>query len=271
MKKTKPKKKKTAPRKAPADVKPKPSASTEEPGTDNDTEGAQGLGANLSLLVTQINYASENGLFVQDVSKDKQKGILKALLLAEKALDKNHLEEAATQLYEAKGSFDAAWNLAPRDWQTLYERGWWHHLSTFLGILIAGFLLWVAWPGTFLGLTTDKTGTFCNAMFLGLLGAVVRCIYWTTIQANQRTLRRVWATQNVFGPLLGMILGAVIYFLLDTTLVVVTGAKAGTSIGPSVTVVLAFYAGYNWEWALDLIQMLAKRLNPNGNDSKDKS
>lgn len=51
----------------------------------------------------------------------------------------------APPTYEAKRYFDEAWNAAPKKWLVFFERGWIHHLFTFIGAGMASFVLWVAW------------------------------------------------------------------------------------------------------------------------------
>lgn len=222
---------------------------------------AESVERQLDRLTTQIMYASENGLFAQTGMQYKNK-IDTAIIGADAALLDKKTAEASALVYEAKRYFDEAWNAAPKKWQAFLGHGWMHHLCTILGTIMAGIILFLMWQVDICCI--DK----CSALF-GLLGAVVRCFYWITRQANARTLRRVWATQNVIGPLLGLILGCVANFILRSSLVVV--AQDGTNPNPYAIAVLAFYAGFNWEWILSLLSKVASQVNAKNTDGKGSS
>jgi hypothetical protein len=234
--------------------------------SDADAESVKGQ---IDFLTTQIMYASENGLFAR-TGLEYKNNIDKAIIGADAALKAATVEadaalkgkkivEASALVYEAKRYFDEVWNTAPKVWLALFGRGWMHHLCTVLGTCMAGLILYLVWQDDFCCFNK------CSALF-GLLGAVVRSLYWITRQANARTLRRVWATQNVFGPLLGMILGCIAYFLLRSSLVVVT--QDNTQPNEYAVVVLAFYAGFNWEWILTLLNKVASQINTKSSDSQ---
>jgi hypothetical protein len=209
-----------------------------------------------------VIHASENGLFAQSDLHYKNK-IDDAILRADAALNEQKRLEASAATYEAQRYLDEAWNAAPKKWLAFFELGWMHHLFTFIGAGMATMVLWAIW----------QEDDFCNihlcSALFGMLGALVRCLYWTTFQANRRTLRRVWVVQNFFAPLVGLILGCVADFVLRSGLIIVTQGK--TEPNPYASGVLAFYAGFNWEWILSLLRKFASQIKTKSNDSKDSS
>ena len=233
----------------------------------NNTSGAdtEPVKRQIDLLTTQIVYASENGLFAKTGLKYKNdidsaimradEAIKTAIMAADSAFKQYKIVEASALAYEAQRYFDEAWNSAPRIWLALFGRGWMHHLCTILGTCIAAIILSLVWQSDICCIDN------CSALF-GLLGAVVRCFYWITRQANARTLRRVWATQNVFGPLLGLILGCVAYFILGFV------TQDETHPNEYAVVILAFYAGFNWDWILGWLSKVAGQIGTKSSDSQ---
>jgi hypothetical protein len=227
-------------------------------GSDSDTK-LQAVERQLFNLTTQVMYASENGLFRASDWRYKNK-IDEAIQRAEAALEKKDLLAASSATYDAKRYFDEAWNGATKRWLISFERGWIHHLFTFIGAGMAASVLWIFWDHELCDINHS------SALF-GMLGALSRCLYWTTYKANQRMLRRVWAVQNFFAPLIGLILGCVAYFILRSGLIIVTQENAEPN--RYVSGILVFYAGFNWEWVLSLLGKAANQVRPKGNDSKN--
>ena len=109
----------------------------------------------------------------------------------------------------------------------------------------------------FLGLT--NTTMRHNPAFWGLLGAILKALYWLQFQINKGLLRPRWLAYFIVGPFIGVLLGGA------AALTVVVGAKLVTgasSFDPDwrTLAIVAFYSGYQWEWALSKIEAGAENI-----------
>lgn len=230
------------------------------PGADSqgkrDAEEAEDLTQQLYRLISNVITASENGLFKGQKYENE---IDKAIQKAKVELDQKKYTDAHNSLFKAQRLFDEAWNAASKPWLMCYERGWIHHLFTFLGAGMAMMVLVAIWP-------LDIFNVDKSAALFGFLGAIVRCIYWTTVQANVRMLRRVWSVQNFFAPIIGLVFGCIADFILKSGFALVSQGNSTPNI--YVSSILIFYAGFNWQWILGLLAKASSHVQFNSRGKK---
>lgn len=218
-------------------------------------EKVQALKRQLYVLTSNVITASENGLF--NVKGPYENEIDKALQKVGTDLEHKQYTDAENSLYKAQRLFDESWNSAPKCWMICYERGWMHHLFSFFGAGAAVMVLCAIWPLDIFNI--DK-----SAALFGFIGAMVRCIYWTSVQANVRMLRRVWIVQNFFAPLIGLIFGCIADFILKSSLVLIVQDKAEPN--KYLAGVIIFYAGFNWEWIIGILAKVKSQIQIHNSD-----
>jgi hypothetical protein len=210
--------------------------------TDDQTKSA--LKDQIDQLKDSVEVAVENGLYqlVKDQSKD---AIERELVAALEEFAKGDLTKAEVHRHNADVSFSEAWNKAGIAWRLRHEWGLGHHLATVVSAVI-GFLL--------LSLLVDCHQTLFpkDICVVGILGAVLRGLYWVQYRANQRVLRNVWLGSFLFAAPIGAILAVVTYWAICANLLLFSSSetKASPPHTPYSAWVLCFYASFQWQWAL---------------------
>jgi hypothetical protein len=92
-----------------------------------------------------------------------------------------------------------------------------------------------------------------DAAFWGMLGAVLRSFYWMQFQINRAMLRPRWLAFFVVGPLIGTLLGGVASVCIVAGAGLITGVKTFNPEWHAIALV-AFYSGFQWQWALTKIE-----------------
>jgi hypothetical protein len=97
----------------------------------------------------------------------------------------------------------------------------------------------------------------------GMIGGILHGIWKLWQNVNKRSYRNAWLVYFISTPFLGGIFGSLTFFLVSAGLVIVSqgtsnaAISSGTAVNPLVVLVLAAFAGYNWEWAMVQLTRLA--------------
>ncbi len=210
--------------------------------------------AKLNELGSEFMTAQEWGIFCQEPSGPDplETEIITELETLRKEAEAGHTAAAQTALLKAKSLFSRA-----------QDRYWWYKINNQYGILPIGFtLLGVLFAfysiyGWMTALPSHLEAA--HAAMMGLLGAALRMLYWLQFQLNKGQLRPRWIAVFLVAPFIGGLLGTVSY------LMVVVGFKLA-SVGATVKAdtlaigLIAAFAGYNWEWALEKFLVAADAL-----------
>jgi hypothetical protein len=124
--------------------------------------------------------------------------------------------------------------------------------------VIATSVVYIVGVECLLGLTGEHL--FHHPVFWGLVGATLRSFFWIQRQASRGWLRPRFFPTFVVSPALGIILGAASALVMKVGTTVVAGSNS-TANWATIALV-AFWAGYKWDWALQAMEGAATQLVP---------
>ncbi|MGC1930832.1 MAG: hypothetical protein WA667_17820 [Candidatus Nitrosopolaris sp.] len=152
-----------------------------------------------------------------------------------------------------------------RKWQwrlkNVYAANVWAYLAGFLLIVVIFYLFQ---GGKTISKIIGINETAIGACAWGIVGGILRGFWWLWYNINRRSYRRRWQTWFISTPLLGGIFGAIVYFLIVSGTVIVTGQKANTINNQEAILFLAAFAGFNWDWITSLWKSLADSVHKAG-------
>jgi hypothetical protein len=101
-----------------------------------------------------------------------------------------------------------------------------------------------------------------HAAIMGLMGAILRSLYWLHVQINKGSLRPRFMATFMVSPFIGCLLGGASYLIVEVSEKV---ASSTNSTANTLTVGLfASFAGYNWHWALEKFLIAAEAIAGKG-------
>ncbi len=200
-------------------------------------------------LETKLNTASENGLFAHQKEVTHEE-ILQELMVALKISIQDKITpddyvKAIEALDRAQNKFDTAIEKVGRGKRLLYVYGVPSAVYMF-GIL--GVIGWVVLspPSIFSGLPSFLTIPK-KVMLGGTVGSVLQGITKLWNDVDERSYRKLWGTWYLLAPFMGALLGSIVYLVFYVGLV--SSTQEPNLTNPSLAILIAMLAGYNWEWA----------------------
>jgi hypothetical protein len=197
---------------------------------------------NLQTLGSEFAVAQEWGLFpAKDGAESADaRSVLKSLETAAAAIKAADLITANNSLLEGRAVLNRVHSARPYWFAANNRFGFLPLVMTIVSGAMAYRLVFV-W---FLGLTVPQM--LHHPVFFGWVGAILKSLYWLQYQINKGLLRPRWFTYFMIAPIVGLILGGI------AALVVSVGFRIahGSADWQTVALVAAF-AGFNWEWALE--------------------
>ncbi len=234
--------------------------------------------------VQQINRKSNKESLepISNLSKDNKTDeaddILENLKDAKINFSKRELPEAEQCLSYAKRKLAKKLNSTPFWWkmESLYAGYIWIYLASILAIIF-----FIFFSGINLQDSLHVTDPAINAATWGVIGAVLRAMWFLKSKMDSRTYRNSYNTYFISIPFLGGILGGLIYLILFGGVLALTGGNinaltnSGTAnqtnkspINPLTVIPFAALAGYNWEWAINLFNKLGDFLMDSDNHNR---
>jgi len=221
-------------------------------------------------LETKLNTASENGLFLLKDEEGynnilnplmKAIGILAPLVSASKQglpvnLSPAQYEEARRNVNNAQHLFDRAVNAIGLWRRLLYIYGFFTWLYLILATVGISWVL-IRYAPSISGSVLFPSVPI-QALLSGSLGGILRGGMALWYDVNRGEYRKVWATWFLLTPIMGALLGGAVYLAFIVGIVATTQTVNFTN--PQVSYLLAFIAGFNWEWAVDVLDKVAKGL-----------
>jgi len=217
-------------------------------------------------LETKLNVASENGLF-EHQDKVKHKEILDRI---NKALSLSLRKKVSPADYsQAIEDLDTAQNLYDR---AIHAVGLRKRLSYIYGIPILIYLMLIlvmilifAWNLQNLLLDFGDQLILSipiQILLSGAVGSILRGVKALWSQVDQMQYRKVWMTWFLLCPIMGALLGGVVYLAFFVGIAVST--LTVNFANPSLAILIAVIAGYNWEWAQEVLNRVIEVLQGRG-------
>jgi len=219
-------------------------------------------------IETQVTTAAENGLFSHQ-SKVALAQILEPLAEAfqislQKEIAPEDYSIAIIALDNAQNLFDTALESIGRLRRLTYVYGV-PSLAYLIGIL-ALILLLALKPPSYLSSSPAFLTVPKKILLAGAVGGILRGIIALWNQVDEVTYRKFWDVWFFLSPFVGALLGAVVYLAFFIGIVVST---LSTSIpNPSLAIFIAILAGYNWQWARDVLAKAVQVFNVGQNSDK---
>jgi hypothetical protein len=217
-------------------------------GTDSQETERQSVEGNLNSLGSEFAVAQEWGLFPQKNGTENKAAaeILASLKSAGAAIKSKDWDTASTELLKGRTALNS---VQSKKWYIANNRyGVIPIILTLVGTVIIYFVLFVRL------LNLSFLQTVHHPVFWGLVGAVLKSLYWLQQKTNRGQLRPRWFTYFIVAPFVGVILGALSTLLIRV--VVRLANKSATAMPDWETVaVVAAFAAFNWEWALDKFKL----------------
>jgi type II secretory pathway component PulF len=92
------------------------------------------------------------------------------------------------------------------------------------------------------------------AFMWGMIGSVLQGLYAVWRQVSQRQFRRGWIAWYLALPVIGAILGALMYMAIQFGVV----ATTQSGIRNDTVLLLAALAGFSWKWSVGILENVEK-------------
>ena len=212
------------------------------------------LARDLDNLASEVVVADEWGLFKdarREAVAEQPPHIYQTLALAYQALAAGRLDEVEIGLLTGRAALNRAQN-GDRVWQLNNHFG-------FLPIVFIAFsTLLVYWFVFQRWLAISGADIITHAAFAGMVGAVLRSLYWLQFQTGKGLLRPRWFTSFIVAPPIGAIFGWLVSLLVKAAAQAVS--KGALETDWRTVSLLAAFAGFKWQWALGWLEETARSI-----------
>jgi hypothetical protein len=151
-----------------------------------------------------------------------------------------------------------------------------------LGFFIAGYLLYDQ-IGTQIGNTSDNVDAIRAAWFAALAGGIggvigiLYSLYWHV--AMKQDFDRQYVMYYLVQPVMGFVLGAVVYFIIGSGFLIINfalpdssdpGAVLSSPTIIAIQVVLGWAAGFRQRFVFEMVDKIVQRISPKDDDDEAK-
>lgn len=219
---------------------------------NGDDKAKQDIEKNLEWLSDVLIAQDENGLF--DINSVTTK-----FAEIQNALDKARKEfgNVTTDFSDVQTSVEKCWNLmngsinqAPPGYRNRYVHV--RPFASILGIVFLGSVVALSFRGDSIWFA----GVPYWAPLIGCLGGSLRGLWWLFRHISRKDFRKTWWFWFIVSPLIGTGLGIFTYFAVLAGVAATTSSATISQSG--LTMFLVGFAGFNWNWALQVLEGLAE-------------
>ena len=232
---------------------PTPSPGGATPGQpDQPDQRSAELARNLNNLASEVVVADEWGLFKdarREAVAEQPLHIYQTLALAYQALAAGRLDDVEVGLLTGRAALNRAQN-GDRVWQINNHFGFLPIVFIAFSTLLVHWFVFQRW------LAVSGPDIITHAAFAGMVGAVLRSLYWLQFQTGKGLLRPRWFTSFIVAPPIGAIFGWLVSLLVKSAAQVVSKGTVETDW--RTVSLLAAFAGFKWEWALGWLEEAAR-------------
>jgi len=209
----------------------------------------------IQRLRTKILLASENGLFTRICNTGESKcmdKIWKLLKEAQENVGSNPIE-AQYKLDVARCQFDKAVEKAGLQWRIKYV----YAIPVFLYLVVAFIVFLLMWYYIALYHQGNIIVFWIPAWSIiwGGVGSILRGIYWLWYQVNRRHYKKYWLLWFLGAPIMGCILGGMMYLIFVSGYVAATQSSLTDE---KLLMLLCGLAGFSWPWATNVMKKLTE-------------
>jgi len=205
----------------------------------------------LNKLQDALEISNENGLFNNNF--DIYEKILNYIIEAHKEIynEQSNIIEANRKFSLAFFEFNKVINSTDFWWRFKYSFGG-PIIIYFILILILISLTWINISSHFLEVRIF--GVHCWAFIWGTIGSILQGFWWLWQHVSDRSLRKYWFVWFLLLPIIGAILGALMYFIFNAGFIAATGeVQLKSEIFPML---LSALAGFSCRWAIKSLNEL---------------
>jgi hypothetical protein len=217
------------------------------------------LALDVEKVTSWVYAAAENGLFLEQ-NVVCMNSILTKLNEATEDLGYEPPKTSLCQLHlgQALDQFYGAVNHTSTRWRFLYMYAG-HIWSYLIGWLVLVFVFYFLDLGKILALRFDIPTLATDATAWGVIGGLLQGLWYLWKNVDMKLYRRVWMVRFISTPLIGGVLGAIVYLMIVAGLLILSENKANV-LNPTIVIVASALAGFNWTWAVDQLDKLRGRL-----------
>ena len=210
----------------------------------------------LSCLASEFVAADEWNVFAE-VKGDKsgqeiKNKILECLEKAQTAIQGPRFEDSHLELLKGRALLNEARRRRPIWYVANNQFGFLPILCTTAS---AGLTYWFVFVWY---LHCPSLLVIRHPAFYGFLGAFLKSFYWLQFQINKGLLRPRWFAYFIVAPFVGLLLGSVSSLLVKVGFRLLDGSSARPLPDWRVVGLVAVFAGFNWEWALEKFRLSAE-------------
>ncbi len=196
----------------------------------------------VETIEDQIRIRSEAGTLTKEDYTEINK-LIPSLEETRRDLRAGELEAAMSKLFKAELQSDKI--LKVRGFRRLLIL---HHLPILSYYLVVIALVSILGFDRPMESRPDVWGVPVLFIAAGALGACFRGVWWVCRKITQRQFRVWFYAPYLLAPAIGAFLGAVVFLLIHAGAMGTSGADGKTPAN-TIPTLLAFLAGFSWEWA----------------------
>jgi len=222
-----------------------------------DQKGLKALEGSLGKLSKMLECADENGLFKN--RSETHESIIESICAASDKIEQGKQTEAYKEFCSAYHKFNNAVNSSSVWWRFTYSFGG-PVIVFFVGIMISIFLVWFFFSNV---IVDSKILWVPSWAFLwGSMGGILQGFWRLWQHVSDRRLRKNWFIWFFLLPLMGAVLGALVYLIYFAGFIVSTGETQLTS--EFFAMLLSALAGFSSWWAVKLLNTLTEIIQISG-------
>jgi hypothetical protein len=169
--------------------------------------------------------------------------IAQSIRKARELVDQKSLARAAEELVRGELIFQSEICRRSRSWRLIRV----HQAPIFVFYLIFLSILAVLALSPARQFFSSLWGVPAPVLALGMLGAILRGLYWLQYQVSRRIFRAPFVMAHFAAPWIGLLLAVAAYLLTKSGLFVLQSSSASNDL---IIRAVAFFAGFNWTWFL---------------------